>query len=103
MALTIITSHISDQWSPMRSHYISAAVLAVTVVMHYASPSAAQSPQAATEEAQRSIAVLQRLASERGYQGLGFESLEEVKSVTLGAPLQVFMVGLDALRESVPD
>ncbi len=83
----------------MRSPYISAAVLAVTVVMHSASPSAAQLPQAATEEAQRSIAVLQRLASERGYQGLGFESLEEVKSATLGAPLQVFMVGLDALRD----
>ena len=86
----------------MRCPYACAAVLAMMVVMQSTSASAAESPQAATEEAQRSLAALQEITTEQTYKGLGFESPEEVKSATLGSPLQVFTVRLDALRDYQP-
>ncbi len=60
----------------MRCPYACAAVLAMMVVMQSTSASAAESPQAATEEAQRSLAALQEITTEQTYKGLGFESPE---------------------------
>jgi hypothetical protein len=86
----------------MRSAPSYAAVFALGLAMQLASPSSAQTPQAAHDEAQRSLATLQSLATTQTYKGLGFESLQETKSASLGQPLRVFMVGLDALRDYQP-
>ena len=86
----------------MRFPFVCAAVLALTVSMQPKSTIAAEPPQAATEEAQRSLAALPEFATEETHKGLGFKSLDEVKSATLGAPLQVFTVRLDALRDYRP-
>jgi len=48
--------------------------------------------------AQHGLATLRQVVNARNYASLGFESEAEVRQATLGEPLQVFQVRLDALR-----
>jgi hypothetical protein len=59
-------------------------------------------PQEARAEATRSLPQLQQLVTPESYKALGFQSVAEAKSATLEAPVQVFMVQLDRLREYQP-
>ena len=52
--------------------------------------------------AKEALASLGQLVSEKNFRGMGFESLAEVKSATLGEPLRVFMVRLDQLQKYEP-
>lgn len=48
--------------------------------------------------AQNGLATLKEAVNARNYASLGFKSPEEVRQATLGDPLQVYRVQLDALR-----
>ena len=48
--------------------------------------------------AQDGLATLKRVVNAGNYASLGFTSLDEVRQATLGEPLQVYQVRLDALR-----
>jgi hypothetical protein len=48
--------------------------------------------------AQHGLATLRQIVNAGNYASLGFESVDEVRRATLGEPLQVFQVRLDALR-----
>lgn len=48
--------------------------------------------------AQHGLATLRQLVNAGNYASLGFDSLDEVRQATLGEPLQVYRVQLDALR-----
>ena len=48
--------------------------------------------------AQHGLATLRQIVNARNYASLGFESEAEVRQATLGEPLQVYRVQLDALR-----
>ena len=48
--------------------------------------------------AQHGLATLRQIVNAGNYASLGFESEAEVRQATLGAPLQVYRVQLDALR-----
>jgi hypothetical protein len=51
----------------------------------------------AQEAAQTGLTALQGLVNENNFQGLGFGSVDQVKSAQLGAPLSLYSVRLDAL------
>lgn len=51
----------------------------------------------AQEAAQTGLTALQGLVNENNFQGLGFGSVDQVKSAQLGAPLSLYSVKLDAL------
>lgn len=53
----------------------------------------------AGEAAGKSLATLSQLVTEQNYRAMGFESAKEVASASLGAPLPVYMVQLDELRQ----
>ena len=52
--------------------------------------------------ARQGLATLMQLATEKNFKLLGFDSLEEVKSATLGEPLADFIVPLDKLKAFQP-
>lgn len=49
--------------------------------------------------AQRSLETFSQLITKDNYRQMGFESPEEVRSATLGTPIQDFMVQLDKLKK----
>jgi hypothetical protein len=51
-----------------------------------------------TAAAQHGLATLKQVVNASNYAALGFNSVDEVRQATLGEPLQVFRVRLDALR-----
>jgi hypothetical protein len=51
-----------------------------------------------TTAAQHGLATLRQVVNAGNYASLGFGSLDEVRQPTLGEPLQVYQVQLDALR-----
>ena len=51
-----------------------------------------------TTAAQHGLATLRQVVNASNYAALGFASPDEVRQATLGEPLQVFQVRLDALR-----
>lgn len=51
-----------------------------------------------TRAAEHGLATLRHVVNAGNYASLGFESEDEVRRATLGEPLQVFQVRLDALR-----
>jgi hypothetical protein len=63
---------------------------------------AGQPPPSATAAAaaQEGLATFQRVINANNYAALGFGSPDEVRRATLGEPLPIFRVGLDALRAS---
>jgi hypothetical protein len=61
-------------------------------------PPATSSQEAAT----RGLATLRALARQGQFAALGFTSAEEADAATLGAPLHVFMVRLDQLKQYQP-
>ena len=63
----------------------------------------ASSVESAIPAARQALPQLQPLVSEQTYRQLGFASVAEVKDATLGAPLSVYMVPLDRLREFTPE
>lgn len=52
--------------------------------------------------AQRSLETFSQLVTKDNYRQMGFESPEEVRSATLGTPIQDFMVRLDKLKKYEP-
>jgi hypothetical protein len=56
----------------------------------------ARQPQ---EAASKGLETLQKMITPENFKAMGFESLDEVKSAALGAPLELFHVRLDQLRE----
>ena len=52
--------------------------------------------------AQEALKTFSRLVTKENFRRMGFESLEEVRSVTLGAPMQDFIVRLDKLKKYEP-
>ncbi|GAB3462456.1 hypothetical protein GCM10027321_24180 [Massilia terrae] len=59
-------------------------------------PPANSKPAAAAQEG---LATLKVVVNANNYAALGFTSVEEVRQATLGEPLQIFSVRLDALRK----
>src|SRR5688572_30093957 len=53
----------------------------------------------AQSAATASLAVFRKLVNDQNYRELGFESVQEVGSSTLGSPIPVVFVRLDQLRE----
>ncbi len=60
-------------------------------------------PKEAHDEAQRSLPALRKTVTPETYKRLGFESAEEANRASLEAPMRVFMVRLDRLREYKPE
>jgi hypothetical protein len=54
------------------------------------------------EAAEVWLGIFRETVNEENFKALGFLSLEEVEQTKLGAPMTVFMVGLDSLREYQP-
>jgi len=52
--------------------------------------------------AQKALKTFSRLVTKENYKRMGFEDPEEVRSATLGAPLQDFIVRLDKLKSYAP-
>lgn len=52
--------------------------------------------------AREGLATLRHVVNASNYAALGFTSVEEVRQATLGEPLQVYQVRLDALRKFSP-
>jgi len=52
--------------------------------------------------AQEGLATFQKVINDKNYAALGFGSPDEVRRATLGQPLPIFRVGLDALNASTP-
>lgn len=50
------------------------------------------------DTASRSFSTLQKIVTEQNFKTMGFESVAEVTSATLGQPIHVYMVQLDDLR-----
>jgi hypothetical protein len=48
--------------------------------------------------ASRSFITLRKIVTEQNFKTMGFESVDEVTSATLGQPIHVYMVRLDDLR-----
>lgn len=59
--------------------------------------------QASREVASRSIETLSQLITETNFRRMGFESVAEVRSATLGEPMVSYFVRLDELRQFKPD
>ncbi len=55
-------------------------------------------PDAAQQAAAQSLESVQALATDETYRRLGFESMDELSNLTLGAPFPVYFIGLDALK-----
>ncbi|MEP6820222.1 MAG: hypothetical protein ABJA18_11855 [bacterium] len=53
----------------------------------------------AQSAAAQSLTTFRQLVNEKNYKELGFESLEEVSTATLGNPIPVVFVRLDSLRQ----
>lgn len=64
------------------------------------SDAAEQPPASASQAAaaQQGLATFVQLVNAGNYAALGFGSPEEVRQASLGAPMQIYRVGLDALR-----
>lgn len=56
----------------------------------------AQQPQ---EAANNAMGTLQKLVNEHNYKNLGFQNIYEVKQAQLGQPLDVYIIGLEKLKE----
>jgi hypothetical protein len=56
----------------------------------------------AQQAASNALATFQTLVNELNYKGLGFASLDEVKSATLAPPLVLYNIGLDRLKNYQP-
>ena len=52
--------------------------------------------------AQKALKTFSRLVTKENYKRMGFEDPEEVRTATLGAPLQDFIVRLDKLKSYTP-
>ena len=52
--------------------------------------------------AQKALKTFSRLVTKENYKRMGFEDPEEVRTATLGAPLQDFIVRLDELKKYAP-
>ena len=61
-------------------------------------PPAHQAQEAATQ----GIETLRQMITEQNYRAMGFQSVDEVKSAALGAPLPIFYVQLDQLKSYEP-
>ena len=60
--------------------------------------SAAPPSSKVEEAANKAITILQKMVTDQNFRALGFESLDQVKQAQLGAPLQMFDIGLDKLK-----
>lgn len=83
---------------------VIAAIAAIAALA--AAPLAAQKPEtqdetlrAATTAAQSALATYAKLTTASNYAALGFESAEQVRAATLGAPARGYMVRLDELAK----
>jgi len=56
----------------------------------------------AQQAASNALVTLQKLVNEQNYKGLGFASLDEVKTSTLAPPLVLYNLGLDRLKNYQP-
>jgi hypothetical protein len=66
-------------------------------------PSPAPQSASSTEAAKQGLETLRKLVNANNYRAMGFESLDELRSATLGDPLHVYLVRLDQLREYRPE
>jgi len=76
----------------------------VLFIMAGCTKTESQAPLSAQSQvaAMRARDVLQKLVNADNYKALGFDSLEEVRQATLGAPLDVFNVGVEQLKAYKP-
>jgi hypothetical protein len=88
----------------MRTSAIPAAILALFLLAACGTQQPARPPQSASpaEAASNGLSTLRSLVNTNNYRSMGFESLDEVQSASLGEPLPVYMVRLDKLREFQP-
>jgi hypothetical protein len=61
----------------------------------YESKPLAQQPQ---EAASSAIVTLQKLVNDQNYRSLGFQTVDEVRQARLGEPLEVYIIGLEKLK-----
>lgn len=88
----------------MRCWSAFATVLLVTITLACGGgqkqpPPPAHQPQ---EAATQGLETLRQMITEQNYRAMGFQSVDEVKSATLGEPLGVFHVHLDQLKAYEP-
>lgn len=74
-------------------------VVALLLAAAQARAQGATAPFSETQPvAQKALKTFSRLVTKENYKRMGFEDPEEVRTATLGAPLQDFIVRLDKLR-----
>jgi hypothetical protein len=75
-----------------------ALIVAMACVLGGCQTSQPRASNSETTAAQHGLATLRQVVNAGNYASLGFESPDEVRKATLGEPLQVYQVRLDALR-----
>lgn len=88
----------------MRWRTCCTAILALSLLVACGQRQPARAPQSASssQAASQGLETLRKLVNSNNYRSMGFESLDEVRSDSLGDPLHVYLVRLDQLREFQP-
>lgn len=81
---------------------ISATLLVMTTLACRGGQKQPRPAHQSQEAATQGLETLRQIITAQNYKGMGFESVDEVKSATLGEPLGVFYVHLDQLKEYQP-
>ena len=83
--------------------FLLALFIALLLPASQARAQGAAAPFSETQPvAQKALKTFSRLVTKENYKRMGFEDPEEVRTATLGAPLQDFIVRLDKLKEYAP-
>jgi len=86
----------------MRSLILIGGLLLITVGCRESSETPKPPSPQPQEAANTAIGVLQKMVTDQNYRAMGFDSLDQVKQAQLGAPLPVFDLGLNQLKEYKP-
>lgn len=77
------------------------AIGAVLLLVACGHQQAVRAPQStsSSEAASHGLDTLRKLVNASNYRSMGFDSVDEVRSASLGDPLHIYMVRLDQLRD----
>lgn len=81
-------------------HFAFVLIAAMVYLLSGCQTARTQPPPRSTPAvaAQEGLATLKQVVNANNFAALGFKSVEEVRTATLGQPLQIYRVQLDALR-----
>ena len=90
-------------WGVNNMRLLLSLFIALLLAASQAGAQGAAAPFSETQPvAQKALKTFSRLVTKENYKRMGFEDPEEVRTATLGAPLQDFIVRLDKLKSYVP-